>query len=143
MESPYGEESLSGRIVAWLRATLGGASATEGNSGVRELRNNTVAGQGIDLYDLVFDAATAFTDVRRLQILRRIADSGAAGPKTLSSELGMALQAAGRQTDKLIRRGYLIRVGTTCRAVFGISASFKSPVHAALFEIVREHWGVG
>jgi len=142
-ESAYGEEALSGRILAWLKEVFGGPSASGDDSGVRELRDYVEAVCDAGLYDLVFDAATAFTDVRRLQILRRIADTGPAGLKTLRSELTMSLQAVGRHTDKLIRRGYLAKAGASCDTIFEIATKFKSPVHKTLFETIREHWSPG
>jgi len=66
-----------------------------------------VSPQTLRVMDVIFDAATAFTNVRRLQIVRYLQTRGTARLSELVAELRMSPQAASRHADKLRRRGVL------------------------------------
>jgi len=57
--------------------------------------------------DVIFDAATAFANVRRLQIIRYVAKHGPCTNETLRNQLRMSSRACWRHIDKLARRGYV------------------------------------
>jgi DNA-binding MarR family transcriptional regulator len=139
-KSPYNESTLSGRTLAWLRDLLNHPQAVLERCGLREVRNISAAQAQAHLHRVLFDAATAFTDLRRLQILRWVAVHGEASLETLCGELKMSVWAAGRQTDKLVRRGYLCRSGRDGETVFRLAPRFKTPLHAALWKIVQASW---
>ena len=137
--SPYRVETLSGQLASWLQGFLGGATGPHEDLGVQQLRDTS----GEELADrprvLVFDAATAFTSVRRLQILRYVSGTPAKSA-TLCAELHMSHAAAGRHLAKLVRRGFVVAGGSPRRAVYRLATTFATPVHARLFEIISEHW---
>jgi DNA-binding transcriptional ArsR family regulator len=134
--SPYADSTLSGKTATWLKKTLMGSEETKKNFGLHEVRNYP----DDPLHAVVFDAATAFTDVRRLQILEHLALKGATGVNELSDILKMSLSAARRQTDKLVRRGFITQQGSGEAAPYSISKAFKTSAHAELWEIVRGSW---
>ena len=88
--------------------------------------------------DVVFDAATAFAHVRRLQILRFLDQCGARHAIALGESLHMSPQACWRHLDKLRRRGY---VSGHLRGLCTLSMKHSSPFHSALLCHAREDWG--
>jgi biotin operon repressor len=88
----------------------------------------------------IFDAATAFTNVRRLQILRRLNKDDVVTSEVLSQELSMSESAVSRHTAKLIRRGYVNLAQSKRPLGYRLAGKFKSPIHARLFKIVRSQW---
>jgi len=139
--SPYGSETLSGKTTSWLREALRRPEQVTKNCGPVQVRNSSPADADARLHRLIFEAATAFGDVRRLQILRRLARGDAVGVQVLTRELRMSEAAVCRHTAKLIRRRYVnaCRVGR-CLA-YRLAPESATPVHAALLEIVRATWG--
>jgi len=137
--SPYSADTLSGQLAAWLEEALGNTGARGEHSGVKQLRNVPPRRRDSHVRRLVLDAAAAFTSVRRLQILRRLC-AGAADAATLRRELHMSPPAASRHTAKLVRCGYVVASGEGRGLVYQLAARFHTPLHARLFEIVREHW---
>lgn len=139
--SPYSKETLSGRVTQWLRDILRDPRRTARTCGVEHLRDLSAAEVADLVYDAVFEVATAFTSVRRLQILRRLSNSPDADVRTLSRELHMSRPAVYRHCAKLLRRGFVTR-SRTARGLltYRPAASFSTPLHARLFEIVRETW---
>ena len=137
--SPYRAQTLSGELASWLQAVLGGAKGPQEDLGVQQLRDPP----GEDLADpprvLVFDAATAFRSVRRLQILRYVSGTPASSA-TLCGELHMSHAAAARHLGKLVGRGFVVAGRSRRRAVYRLATAFATAVHARLFEIISEHW---
>ena len=139
-QSPYGKKTLSGSITSWLCEILRDPAKTMKNSVVGQLRNSRKADAESQLHALVFEAATAFTNHRRLQMLRRLARGDVPSARTLIKQLHMSEAALSRHASKLRRRGY-VNVSRDCRSLrYRLASKFKTPVHATLFEIVREHW---
>jgi DNA-binding transcriptional ArsR family regulator len=138
--SPYAETTLSGKTTEWLKRLLTSAVATVKDYGLREVRNSPDGDAEGVLRQVIFDAATAFTDVRRIQIVRHLFLKGASSMETLCDDLKMSIPAACRQTDKLVRRGYVLTQSRGLDATFSIAKEFKTRVHAELWEIVRESW---
>ena len=139
--SPYGDETLSGQVVAWLTGLLRdprrrlkacGERVTTGlpQSKAEELVSRTI-----------FDAATAFTNVRRLQIMRWLHSNGEATTTLLTQELSMSDRALGRHLAKLARRGYILSARADGRLLaHRPTTTAKTPAHASLLAIVRSEW---
>ena len=138
--SPYSHTTLSGKLAAWLYAILRDPVSGINDFGPGQVRNCSSAEIETRLHELIFEAITAFTDLRRLQILRRLARKGPAAAQDLTRELSMSQPAVSRHTAKLIRRGYVkaSRVGRLI--VYSLPATFKTPAHAKLFRIIRAQW---
>lgn len=140
-ESPYPPATLSGMTAAWLRdllahpppPTLPHASSDN----VRPLPPSEAAQQ---LRIVLFEAATAFTDLRRLQILRYLARSPGATGETLCDRLHMSPWALSRHTEKLLRRGYIEAQTTADGFLFRPAKHFRTSMHERLFQIVSSHW---
>jgi DNA-binding transcriptional ArsR family regulator len=161
-DSPYGENTLSGKLTTWLRSALHASTRARKNPGLQEVRDgffrpgpdaHADAGDGASddagadpeslLHTIVFEAATAFTDLRRLQILRHLDRQGAVTTQHIVADLSMSAQAASRHITKLRRRGYVrTRDGQAdaCHLVHELNGTFKTPVHAEMFAIVRSVW---
>jgi len=139
-ESPYGEGTLSGEIMLWLRHALRDPTKTIKDSAVGQLRNRSASDARSQLHSMIFDATTAFTNHRRLQILRRLARGDTVTGHTLTRQLSMSEAALSRHMSKLVRRGY-VRVCREGRSVgYCLASEFKTPVHAKLFQIVTSTW---
>jgi len=136
--SPYGSETLSGRLSAWLFEMLKAPKTTLDNSGVGQLRN--YASPEAQLHALIFEAATAFANVRRLQILRRLSSCAAVSVETLMAGLKMSDAAVSRHMSKLVRRGYVTCEKSKRVAAYCLAKKCRTPVHARLFEMVRAEW---
>lgn len=139
-QSTYSSATLSGRVCAWLRDALTDPKATLKNCGVGQLCNFSDRDATLETHRLLFEAATAFTDLRRLQILRLLADRSSATVQEMTSILRMSDYAACRQTRKLVRRGYLEAQREGRIIAYRLSRQFKTPVHARLLAIVRREW---
>jgi DNA-binding transcriptional ArsR family regulator len=135
--SPYNEQTLSGRMSKLLKKLLekpaGGAHCE-----LHEVRNDSSPPAMKTRHDAVFDAATAFTDLRRLQILQYLQTHPQATAQELISQLKMSGYAVSRQTAKLRRRGFLVpqRIGSN-QLAFRLSAQCKTRIHGRMLEIVR------
>ena len=138
--SPYGPATLSGMTVAWLRRVLSRPKLTLAGCADEEVRRLSAEEARTRVHKLVFEAATAFTDLRRLQILRRLGAGREVTAEALGKELSMSEWAVRRHTDKLMRRGYLSLRSADRSPVYRLAAKFKTPIHAGLFEIVRSVW---
>ena len=144
-KSPYGDQTLSGGVAVWLRSVLRSPGRVLEHPTVRELWDvRRGEGDAVDLGDfvaeLVFEAATAFTNVRRLQILRRLTEEGQAGAAALTEELHMSEQAVGRHMAKLVRRGYVVAGRDGRMLVHRLADRPKSPIHRELARIVVSTW---
>jgi len=91
----------------------------------------------VRMMDVVFDAATAFANVRRLQLLRFLHGHGAGSVGTLRAQLSMSPQACWRHLDKLRRRGYVRSHG---RGAWSLSRKASTRFHSALFAEVTRTW---
>ena len=81
------------------------------------------------LLDVVYDAATAFTNVRRLQIVCLLAVRGAITESAVRGELSMSRAACWRHLDKLVSRGYARSVG---QGGWEVRATGRTPFHRGL-----------
>ena len=138
--SPYSGRALSGQLARWLYGAFMTvpASATAPSSlhrGYRETQD------GARQADDVFDAATAFTHLRRLQILRRLAGGKVVDALVLSRELRMSPAAVSRYVAKLVRRGYASASARGRRFLCQAAQKAKTPLHTSLLGIVASHWG--
>jgi len=142
-ESPYRREAFSGKVTLWLTEALRRPTRTIKSCKIVQPGDSGSADPETELHNILFDATTAFTNLRRIQILRRLAMGEVLAVEALSKELGMSESAVSRHTAKLIRRGYV----DACRAgrclEYRLSDKFKTRVHAKLFEIVRSEWEKG
>jgi DNA-binding MarR family transcriptional regulator len=135
--SPYGHSTLSGKTAGWIGQLFSYAEKAKKDCGLHEVRNCPSAAEAAKLHDLIFESATAFTDLRRLQILRRLVRAGAASGPGLCRDLKMSPFALRRHCDKLLRRGYLIHLDGP-EPIYRLADTFKTPIHAQLWQIVRE-----
>ena len=83
-------------------------------------------------FDVVYDAATAFGNVRRLQIVRLLSTSGACSMPAMGEKLSMSRPACSRHVDKLLRRGYL----DGRRGTWGLAEGSTTPLHGAFLTLV-------
>jgi DNA-binding MarR family transcriptional regulator len=139
-ESPYSTEALSGKITSWLCEALRASGSLSGDEGRRQAHRARRAKEQAEVHRIVFDAATAFTHARRLQILRRLAGGDRVELRALAAELHMSPAAATRHTAKLVRRGYIESHAIGRRLAYRRSSTFKTRIHSKLFEIVSAEW---
>lgn len=99
---------------------------------------DTVDAEVTRALDVVFDAVTAFSNVRRLQILRLLQRRGVCNAAEIKAELSMSSSAASRHLDKLTRRGYVCGRG---RGAWEVSPGDKTPFHGKLGEVVFSERG--
>lgn len=139
-ESPYRREAFSGKVTLWLTEALRRPTRTIKNCRTVQLGDSGSADPETELHNIIFDATTAFANVRRIQILRRLATGEVLAVETLSKELSMSESAVSRHMTKLIRRGYV----DACRAgrclEYRLADKSKTPLYSKLFEIVRSEW---
>ena len=87
--SPYGPNTISGKLTASLKSTLLRATQRGPDSlGLQEVRDvswhpGSASDSDGPLHAAIFQAATAFTDLRRLQILRHLTHEGTATTREL------------------------------------------------------------
>ena len=134
--SPYGEKALSGRLTSWVCRVL----RTPGRGQVGRGHHAPEPDAQAELHRTIFEAATAFTNVRRLQILRRLAGGEAVPVRTLTDELHLSEAAASRHMAKLTRRGYVEAVRTGRYVMYRLARKFKTRIHKRLFQIVCAEW---
>ena len=139
-ESPYSEEALSGKLMSWLRQVLKSPTQSAKRYRLGQFRNSPSSAVETGLHDIVFEAATAFTNVRRLQILRRLTRGDVVTVDTLMTELSMSDAAISRHTTKLIRRGYVEADAAGRGLAYRLASQCKTAIHARLLEIVSETW---
>ena len=139
--SPYGDETLSGKVTAWLTGLLRDPVIALKACGERGLAGLSQSKPEELISSVIFDAATAFTDVRRLQIMRRLYSNGETTTAALTQELSMSDRALGRHVAKLARRGYILSArGEGRLLVHSPATSARTPAHASLLAIVRSEW---
>ena len=139
-DSPYSEKAFSGRVMSWLLGMLRNPVRTMKSVAANEVGSLAPNELESRLHGIIFEAATAFTHRRRLQILRRLAEGDPVDVPTLMRELHMSETALSRHAGKLKRRGYLkaSRVGRCLRYTLG--SELKTRLHGNLLEIVRGEW---
>ncbi len=139
-ESPYDSTTVSGRLAAWLRTLLKNQPVTlsqyPGLLKVRDIATTPAA----ELFRTIFEASTAFTDLRRLQVLRHLGRHHTAGTQDLVELLSMSPQALNRHMHKLIRRGFVLARHHGHTVVYELNPAAKTPIHRRMFEIVRVTW---
>jgi len=141
LDSPYADNTLSGRMSRWLLKVLGGPEGRKDHRGLLEVRDDPLPELRPQMHETIFEIATAFTDLRRLQILRHIQTHGPATPNELASELSMSMDAVSRHTIKLRRRGLIASRGRDGRsATYALCSDLKSPIHERMWEIVQATW---
>lgn len=138
--SPYGPQAFSGRMAGWLFKLL--ARPQTHLRGCDEAITPKLRATDADsrLHEIVFEAATAFTHMRRLCLLRHLTQGGNHRAEELTSELKISPSALSRHGGKLVRRGYVVaeRWGLSLR--YRLSATSKTPIHARMWQFVREEW---
>ncbi|MBM3889227.1 MAG: helix-turn-helix domain-containing protein [Verrucomicrobia bacterium] len=139
-ESPYDQRAFSGKVASWLFAILAGPKQTLEHCGVSQLRDLSLSEAESRLHSLIFEAATAFANIRRLEILRRLSRDGAATAKTLASELSMSESAVSRHASKLVRRGYVTASRSEHCLIYQPTEKAKTVIHEQMLEYVRAEW---
>jgi len=138
--SPYSQQAFSGRVASWLFSIL----EQPRQHVPREDSAGRAPGQAADaetrLHAIVFNAATAFTNMRRLQILHCIAGGGTVESEELAAKLKMSSAALSRHTSKLVRRGYVeaVRKGYFLR--YSLARTNQTPIHTRFWMLVRAEW---
>jgi len=141
LDSPYGDNALSGMMSRWLLKVLSGAKGAKNHRGLPEVRDDPSGEVRPHLHEAIFEIATAFTDLRRLQILRHLQTRGPATPNHLANELSMSEDAVSRHTTKLRRRGLIASRKRDGRSVaYALSTNFKMSIHERMWEIVQATW---
>ena len=134
--SAYSQDTISGKMSGWMNGLLADPGRTVKNYGVDQLRNSSSVGAEELIHGLLFEAMTAFTNVRRLAILRRLAKGKPVTVETLMNELRMSDAAVSRHMGKLLRRGY-VRAASEGRCLtYRLSDRPKSALHKELYAMV-------
>jgi len=134
-ESAYGKDALSGKMTAWLKRNLRSERRGLDSPAVRH-RNHVAPGNG-SFAKAVFEASTAFTNLRRIRLLARLDRRKRVSSAALTHELHMSPAALRRHLRKLARRGYVEMCDEAPEETCRLALAFKTPVHAELFKIVR------
>ncbi|MBM3860499.1 MAG: transcriptional regulator [Verrucomicrobia bacterium] len=138
--SPYTEQAFSGRVAAWLYGLLRDPSVALRACGQALTRKSSQADADRALHALLFNAFTAFANVRRLQLLRHLRQHGPATAEALSEALSMSPPALCRHTTKLCRRGYLQTDAVGRTITYRLAGEAQSPAHATLLKLVAAEW---
>jgi DNA-binding transcriptional ArsR family regulator len=132
---------LSGKLAAWLNTLLKAPRSHENKHPELAQVRDVSAKPAEALHRVVFEATTAFTDLRRLQLLRYVGRRQGVDAQELGASLSMSPQAMSRHLRKLVRRGYLQAERLGHRVVYKPGRSYKTPIHRRLFEIIEATWG--
>jgi DNA-binding transcriptional ArsR family regulator len=138
--SPAAAGTLPARIAAWLyqalkspkRAPATGAGARNHTPDLTELQQRQ--------HTVIFEAATAFTHVRRLQLIRRLDGQVTVTAAALTEQLHMSPAALSRHMAKLIRRGYVEVAPMHAVLAYRLTRRCRTPLHEKLFQCVRTEW---
>ena len=90
--------------------------------------------------DVIFDAATAFANMRRLQILGLLAERDACGRVGSAAGPRMSREAWWRHMEKLRRRGYVVEVEA---GLWRLARTHLTRFHAGLRSYVFSELGIG
>jgi DNA-binding transcriptional ArsR family regulator len=135
--SPYPKNTLSGEMSSWLKELLRKATAKDSEP-IREPRRRSSQAGGAGVHPVIFDAATAFTDLRRLQVLAYLQVHTRATGEVLVAQLKMSRFAVCRHTAKLRRRGMITAGrGGKRELTFQLSAQPKSATHGRMRDIIQ------
>lgn len=94
----------------------------------------------VRLQALIFEIATAFANVRRLQLLRTLLSvKPALGPQ-LTHQVHMSPAALIRHGRKLVRRGYMITQRQGMEVYYTLTPVSKSQLHAQFWAMVQAEW---
>lgn len=140
VSSPYRDDAISGRLTEWLRRTLRDPVRTRKRLGLGQLRDDSSDDSETQLHEMLFEAATAFTDLRRLRIMRCLGRGDPMTVRMLTEELSMSRAAANRHLAKLITRGYVQAYQVGGRLVYGLDPKPGPHIHGRLLRIVRDAW---
>jgi len=134
----YGPKTLSGRMSSYLVRLFRSPDRTLGKRELGRMRAGEEPGVGSEVERAVFDAATAFTNLRRLRILDQLEEHGDTSFDALRRKLKMSAAALSRHVDKLVRRGYVEVEDETSNWMCRLAHGRKTPIHAAFLRIVRQ-----
>jgi DNA-binding MarR family transcriptional regulator len=138
--SPYGTQAFSGRVAAWLFSVLKNPTQhlpPEASEDPSPSQDGNVEAR---LHDLIFNAATAFANVRRLLILEHLADEDAHDGDELAAKLKMSRPALSRHTAKLVRRGYVATKRAGHRLRLSLVEHGKTRIHGEFLGLVQAEW---
>lgn len=135
-KSPYSDKAFSGKLTTWLVGLLRDPQAAVEHSIPGQVCTSSREDAETALHELIVEAVTAFTHLRRLQILWRLLEGDAVSPQSLCEELHMSEPAVSRHTGKLLRRGYLERSRQGRLVRYRLSPECKTPLHAELLSII-------
>ena len=147
-ESPYSKDTVSGKTARWLQGLLGDPLKAVKRCGISRLpaasarisahkpSRTAWAEAEARIHQVLFEALTAFTNVRRLQILRRLATGEAVRVESLMKDLHMSDAAVSRHMDKLLRRGYIQAARQSYYLAYRLAKEYKSGLHRDLHNIV-------
>ena len=138
--SPYSDKALSGKLTSWLRSLLASPAQTMKRHELGQPRHRSASALEAHLHKIVFEAATAFTNVRRVQLVRRLAVGDEATVPALMTELSMSDAAVSRHTAKLISRGYVAASAAGRGLAYRLASELKTPIHAQILQIVKDEW---
>ena len=142
-KSPYSDRALSGMVASWLFGIMKNPVEAMRDCTLAQVCNLPDDSPEAALHGVIFEAATAFTNIRRLQILRWLSKNDVVTSKALCRKLSMSESAVSRHTAKLVRRGYVDLAQPKPPLGYRLAGKFKSLIHARLFEIVRSQWDEG
>lgn len=138
-QSPYGESAFSGQVARWLFKHLKSPPKLD-STGLGE-KDKDKAHSPLDRVErVIFNVATGFTNLRRLQILRHLQRNGNADLEILSMTLKMSPAAASRHVSKLERRGMVLAARQDSRLALRLTTDWKSPLHRDYWEMVSALW---
>ena len=138
--SPYRDDVLSGKISRWLRGLLADPLGTAKDCGLEQVRNLPSADLPAHIHLFLPNALTAFTNVRRVQILRHLASVKEAAAETLMKEMRMSDAAVSRHMSNLVRRGYVRAKRQGHRRVYALERDAKSSLHRRLYALLASTW---
>jgi DNA-binding transcriptional ArsR family regulator len=136
--SAYGPQTFSGQVSAWIFDLLRSPQRILDRCGVIQLCNGQNPEEQV--HTLVFETATAFANVRRLQLLRRLTTERVVTPEALSCQLKMSESAVSRHMNKLRRRGYVTGNQTKRTMTYGLKPTLKTPLDEQFFAMVKKEW---
>jgi DNA-binding transcriptional ArsR family regulator len=138
-QSPYGESAISGQVSRWLFKLFKSPIKTIANQSVAANSPSKSSPEEL-LADTVFNAATGFTNLRRLQILRHIKRNGHGDIESLSVALKMSPSAASRHLSKLENRAMVTAERNGAILHFRLPDTWKSPLHKELWSMIASQW---
>jgi len=136
-KSPYSRTTLSGKVASWLRRLL--RVPEEGEAARIQCATKGIkhdASPAVD--ECIFEAATAFANLRRLRILDYLRGKGPTNFETLGTKLKISPAALNRHVDKLVRRGYVELCDDRGRNTCRLAARGKTRIHADLLRMVSD-----